>query len=127
MIRRPPISTRPDTLFPYTTLFRSTAIQQVQWHGVQVVGPCQLVGQYQNEKGAKKTQGRAGRQAIYSQAHQHDNPRPGERADLIQVEQPHPSPENPCQRECTTELAQRPEAHTSETHQLISLSSATLR
>src|SRR3546814_16489093 len=23
MIRRPPISTRPDTLFPYTTLFRS--------------------------------------------------------------------------------------------------------
>src|SRR3546814_14478548 len=25
MIRRPPISTRTDTLFPYTTLFRSTA------------------------------------------------------------------------------------------------------
>src|SRR3546814_15837039 len=25
MIRRPPRSTRPDTLFPYTTLFRSTA------------------------------------------------------------------------------------------------------
>src|SRR3546814_4682191 len=25
MIRRPPISTRPDTLFPYTTLFRSDA------------------------------------------------------------------------------------------------------
>src|SRR3546814_13259926 len=24
MIRRPPISTRTDTLFPYTTLFRST-------------------------------------------------------------------------------------------------------
>src|SRR3546814_20746949 len=24
MIRRPPISTRPDTLFPHTTLFRST-------------------------------------------------------------------------------------------------------
>src|SRR3546814_6958016 len=24
MRRRPPISTRPDTLFPYTTLFRST-------------------------------------------------------------------------------------------------------
>src|SRR3546814_4707481 len=23
MIRRPPVSTRPDTLFPYTTLFRS--------------------------------------------------------------------------------------------------------
>src|SRR3546814_2434048 len=26
MIRRPPISTRTDTLFPYTTLFRSTGI-----------------------------------------------------------------------------------------------------
>src|SRR3546814_14140092 len=27
MIRRPPISTRTDTLFPYTTLFRSGAAQ----------------------------------------------------------------------------------------------------
>src|SRR3546814_13147036 len=27
MIRRPPISTRTDTLFPYTTLFRSVAVQ----------------------------------------------------------------------------------------------------
>src|SRR3546814_14729720 len=25
MIRRPPVSTRPDTLFPYTTLFRASA------------------------------------------------------------------------------------------------------
>src|SRR3546814_4209667 len=30
MIRRPPRSTRTDTLFPYTTLFRSrTAVQQI--------------------------------------------------------------------------------------------------
>src|SRR3546814_6015743 len=28
MIRRPPRSTRTDTLFPYTTLFRSLALQQ---------------------------------------------------------------------------------------------------
>src|SRR3546814_7890389 len=28
MIRRPPRSTRTDTLFPYTTLFRSTAIER---------------------------------------------------------------------------------------------------
>src|SRR3546814_6483559 len=28
MIRRPPISTRTDTLFPYTTLFRSTGFAQ---------------------------------------------------------------------------------------------------
>src|SRR3546814_2806929 len=31
MIRRPPRSTRTDTLFPYTTLFRSTAPRP--WHG----------------------------------------------------------------------------------------------
>src|SRR3546814_10546610 len=29
MIRRPPISTRTDTLFPYTTLFRSLVLYQV--------------------------------------------------------------------------------------------------
>src|SRR3546814_9471425 len=29
MIRRPPRSTRTDTLFPYTTLFRSTEVLQV--------------------------------------------------------------------------------------------------
>src|SRR3546814_3772920 len=28
MIRRPPVSTRTDTLFPYTTLFRSVAVLQ---------------------------------------------------------------------------------------------------
>src|SRR3546814_4440973 len=31
MIRRPPRSTRTDTLFPYTTLFRSTAVWAPQW------------------------------------------------------------------------------------------------
>src|SRR3546814_7767057 len=40
MIRRPPRSTRTDTLFPYTTLFRSTAagyhdfIARFRGHGV---------------------------------------------------------------------------------------------
>src|SRR3546814_17086466 len=34
MIRRPPRSTRTDTLFPYTTLFRSAmGDRQVQWLG----------------------------------------------------------------------------------------------
>src|SRR3546814_5817366 len=32
MIRRPPRSTRTDTLFPYTTLFRSGAVLQLVWH-----------------------------------------------------------------------------------------------
>src|SRR3546814_12677284 len=31
MIRRPPRSTRTDTLFPYTTLFRSLATDQVRY------------------------------------------------------------------------------------------------
>src|SRR3546814_20763407 len=36
MIRRPPRSTRTDTLFPYTTLFRSTA-QRLASEGAKVV------------------------------------------------------------------------------------------
>src|SRR3546814_6916721 len=31
MIRRPPKSTRTDTLFPYTTLFRSLPIDESEW------------------------------------------------------------------------------------------------
>src|SRR3546814_21113088 len=31
MIRRPPRSTRTDTLFPYTTLFRSTRRTEERW------------------------------------------------------------------------------------------------
>src|SRR3546814_15854332 len=37
MIRRPPISTRTDTLFPYTTLFRSRIGQRIQ-HDDFVIG-----------------------------------------------------------------------------------------
>src|SRR3546814_12963965 len=32
MIRRPPRSTRTDTLFPYTTLFRSASTGAYKWH-----------------------------------------------------------------------------------------------
>src|SRR3546814_12185220 len=38
MIRRPPRSTRTDTLFPYTTLFRSVATQLARWRGARVIG-----------------------------------------------------------------------------------------
>src|SRR3546814_13258269 len=34
MIRRPPRSTRTDTLFPYTTLFRSKSLQQGKRDGI---------------------------------------------------------------------------------------------
>src|SRR3546814_17158120 len=37
MIRRPPRSTRTDTLFPYTTLFRSLAIAGVAVHAAHVL------------------------------------------------------------------------------------------
>src|SRR3546814_14275898 len=37
MIRRPPRSTRTDTLFPYTTLFRSDRISAAHRHGAQFV------------------------------------------------------------------------------------------
>src|SRR3546814_2649990 len=32
MMRRPPRSTRTDTLFPCTTLFRSTLLEVLDWH-----------------------------------------------------------------------------------------------
>src|SRR3546814_6018342 len=35
MIRRPPRSTRTDTLFPYTTLFRSLVTNNI-WYGGQI-------------------------------------------------------------------------------------------
>src|SRR3546814_7653881 len=44
MIRRPPISTRTDTLFPYTTLFRSDLRIGVGLpRGVLLQGPLQLL------------------------------------------------------------------------------------
>src|SRR3546814_4191143 len=51
MIRRPPRSTRTDTLFPYTTLFRSRAVvpglvvAHVGGVGVAGVGEARAVGQ----------------------------------------------------------------------------------
>src|SRR3546814_16020796 len=39
MIRLPPRSTRTDTLFPYTTLFRSIAVHVDRGIGALVVGP----------------------------------------------------------------------------------------
>src|SRR3546814_17785183 len=42
MIRRPPRSTRTDTLFPYTTLFRARAPDRVR----RYVGTVQIVGSF---------------------------------------------------------------------------------
>src|SRR3546814_19988430 len=43
MIRRPPTSTRTDTLFPYTTLFRSTEVVASIAEGCKQAG-CALIG-----------------------------------------------------------------------------------
>src|SRR3546814_2692759 len=40
MIRRPPRSTRTDTLFPYTTLFRSVSATDVMVEAVPIVMQC---------------------------------------------------------------------------------------
>src|SRR3546814_16030337 len=37
MRRRPPRSTRTDTLFPYTTLFRSSCVEEIAEDGLSVV------------------------------------------------------------------------------------------
>src|SRR3546814_16253051 len=42
MIRRPPRSTRTDTLFPYTTLFRSTALALPEAYGGLDLGLVEL-------------------------------------------------------------------------------------
>src|SRR3546814_6614278 len=38
MIRRPPRSTRTDTLFPYTTLFRSAELERESEGAITVIG-----------------------------------------------------------------------------------------
>src|SRR3546814_13962049 len=49
MLRRPPSPTRTDTLFPYTTLFRSiAAASDEDPPGALVLGPAQLVHHGQN-------------------------------------------------------------------------------
>src|SRR3546814_2878693 len=52
MIRRPPRSTRTDTLFPYTTLFRSLVISQ-RWaerrRSILIVVPANLRKQWHQE------------------------------------------------------------------------------
>src|SRR3546814_296917 len=44
MIRRPPRSTRTDTLFPYTTLFRSGILDDVRQTSEQVVASLEPLG-----------------------------------------------------------------------------------
>src|SRR3546814_6201660 len=53
MIRRPPRSTRTDTLFPYTTLFRSLARLDAAWPGELLI-VTQNVDDLHERAGAKR-------------------------------------------------------------------------
>src|SRR3546814_5009480 len=58
MIRRPPRSTRTDTLFPYTTLFRSkreTCFSSVAYQRYPVPGTCVIVDQFGPTEAVKGT------------------------------------------------------------------------
>src|SRR3546814_7925478 len=48
MIRRPPVSTRTDTLFPYTTLFRSSPVAVIAW--LLLIGATLAVVRAQRER-----------------------------------------------------------------------------
>src|SRR3546814_3470818 len=52
MIRRPPGSTRTDTLFPYTTLFRSHGNYSIGWRRLGSLG-CRIGDPKKSRKSAK--------------------------------------------------------------------------
>src|SRR3546814_9787013 len=96
MIRRPPRSTRTDTLFPYTTLFRSEIADQPEDRGERA--EVDEVAQRQNDRRARHV-------AVELQEGD-DRPRKGDRAD--RDAQPH----------------LRSEEHTSELQSLMRISYA---
>src|SRR3546814_8784646 len=49
MIRRPPRSTRTDTLFPYTTLFRSRVFDNSYRHSSEIASLARDIGKDANE------------------------------------------------------------------------------
>src|SRR3546814_16774153 len=49
MIRRPPGTTRPDTRFPYTTLFRSTLGMDIGWEATDVASILQSLRRLREE------------------------------------------------------------------------------
>src|SRR3546814_1380807 len=63
MIRRPPRSTRTDTLFPYTTLFRSDGDPRAR-HGRVRAHDRQLQGRAGRERGYAPPAGRTGEGAL---------------------------------------------------------------
>src|SRR3546814_3721600 len=70
MLRRPPRSTRTDTLLPYTTLFRSTPAASTLFVGlyeIEKIGPCDPTI-FDPLRGVPVTQGGARELDLYRQA-----------------------------------------------------------
>src|SRR3546814_4736396 len=108
MIRRPPRSTRTDTLFPYTTLFRSQGVEVVE-------GLVELGQQFAHVRGGVADHAGGARQQQRHRAARRRQHRAGEagllRAVLARVA-------------VGADLARRSEEHTSELQSLMRTSSA---
>src|SRR3546814_18823305 len=70
MIRRPPRSTRTDTLFPYTTLFRSDRGRKPEGAG-RPPGAVEYRAYLSSLSAAGRTQGPQGRAAIRGRSEEH--------------------------------------------------------
>src|SRR3546814_18730736 len=63
MVRRPPRSTRTDTLFPYTTLFRSQAPESLRYERQIAVAPIGHAQQHHDDDGHENEPGESRRTA----------------------------------------------------------------
>src|SRR3546814_3167416 len=69
MIRRPPRSTRTDTLFPYTTLFRSRRKRHEEVHSARIHRPRRRGGGGAVAPGARGARCRSGRRRANAGLH----------------------------------------------------------
>src|SRR3546814_8336074 len=88
MIRRPPISTRTDTLFPYTTLFRSCHRDSADWfpeHAATGLGrPVHIQWQRRDDRHSLGARWRLFRRAHFADQHPRDRGRTP-RGDAVDV------------------------------------------
>src|SRR3546814_947218 len=123
MIRRPPRSTRTDTLFPYTTLFRSQLRLQVQRRTVP-----QQLDRAVRAPGRQRIAGSQGTAAVARGTHRsRGDPGQARRLQVGRI----PAPALPARRverfvetRCRTAEIGRSEEHTSELQSLMRISYA---
>src|SRR3546814_12884364 len=69
MIRRPPRSTRTDTLFPYTTLFRSRERHESERGAGRIIRPCPTGASAADRFPAEKDKGPASAGHLFAASH----------------------------------------------------------